>query len=114
MRRSKTALIPVPEGREKNVMNLDCVLMTKLSKKDKVVLVSFKKMELSVIEITESKETIVEKVKYGLGDIGKGRYTRRIREYEAKGFEVDGQTSNMDIILKDQRKKKGDENDKLL
>ena len=87
-------------------MNLDCILMTKLSKKDKVVLISFKKMELSVIEIVDGKETTVERVKYGLGDIGKGRYTRRIREYESKGFEIDGQTSNLEVILKKEVKQK--------
>lgn len=98
---------------EKVPMNLNCILMTKMSKKDKTVLITFKNMILTVVEITDGKEKVKERVKYLLGDIGRSKYTMRVREYAFKGYNIDGQTSNMDEMIKDMKKKVKTDDSKL-
>jgi hypothetical protein len=76
-------------------------LTTKLVKKDKIVLISFKKMELSIVESElNGKPKIKEHKVYILGDIGLFTYCTRVRQYEAKGYDIENETSNLEDILK--------------
>jgi hypothetical protein len=62
-------------------------------------------MELVVMENDGKTNKIVEKVKYVLADIGVWKYCRAVRQYIAKGYELEGSTSNQDEVWKDYRKK---------
>jgi hypothetical protein len=82
-------------------------LMTKLRKNEKSVLITFKEMELSVIEMDgDGKQNIKEKVKYKLGDIGIERFCRRVRQYQSKGYEIEGEVSNLSDVIKEWAKTK--------
>jgi len=78
------------------------VLTTKLTKKDKIVLITFKNLELSVVESQLlGRPKIKEHKKYEIcSEMGIFRYCRCIREYEAKGYEIENETSNLEDLLK--------------
>jgi hypothetical protein len=71
----------------------------------KTALVTFKDMELVIIENDGKTNKTVEKVKYVLSDIGVWKYCRAVRKYIAKGYILEGSVSNQDEIWKNYRKK---------
>lgn len=66
----------------------------------KTVLITFKKMELQVMENDGRTNKMVEKHIYKLGDIGVQKYRFAIKKYISKMYVLEGSTSNMDEIRK--------------
>lgn len=88
-------------------------LMTKMNNGKKNVLITYKEMTVSVTETdSEGNQKEIEKHKYSLGDVGLQKYSRRIREYMLKGFEVSGTVSNMDEVIKEYKKSGTDKDGK--
>jgi hypothetical protein len=71
----------------------------------KTALITFKDMELLIMENDGKTNKTVEKVKYVLSDIGIWKYCRAVRKYIAKGYILEGSVSNQDEVWKNYRKK---------
>jgi hypothetical protein len=66
----------------------------------KTVLITFKKMELQIMENDGKTNKMVEKHKYRLGDIGVLKYCSAVKRYISGRYVLEGSTSNMDEIRK--------------
>jgi superfamily I DNA and/or RNA helicase len=81
-------------------------LSTKLKNSSgKTIMISFKSMELLIMESDGMKNKTVEKHKYNLGDVGIWKYCSAVKRYVSKGYISQGSVSNMDEIWKSHRKK---------
>jgi hypothetical protein len=101
----KGKIAEIPKDREKNFTNLNADFKTKLTKKEKIVLITFKNMTLTVMESDGTNQKIKEKTEYRLGDIGISRYCSRIKEYICKGYEVVERTDNSEEMRKEMKKR---------
>lgn len=113
-RKSKKDIdVEIPKDRHKNPIHPELNLSTNLNKDKKRIVVSFKNMEVVVVEIKGDKTTTISKDKYILGDIGLQRYCSKIKEYIHQGYETVGTTSNFEEVLKKVKNKIGVEKDDL-
>ena len=88
-------------------------LTTKLKHSSgKTAIITFKSMELLIMENNGKTNKTVEKHKYVLGDVGLWKYCSAVKRYIAKGYESQGNISNIDEVWKLNRKKQREESNK--
>ena len=113
MERKPRKEVEIPKDRHKNPIHKELNLSTDLNKDKKHIMVSFKNMEVIVVEIKGDKTTTISKDKYILGDIALQRYCSKVREYIHEGYENVKTVSNMEEVLKKVKNKIGVEKDDL-
>jgi hypothetical protein len=90
-------------------------LTTKLKNPEgKTAMITFKNMELVIMENNGKENKTIQKTKYQLGDMGTWKYGYAVKKYISKGYVLEGSLSNIDEVWKNNRKKqKGVENEEL-
>lgn len=101
----KSKKLTITEDKALNSFHRQFKLITKLrNSEEKKVIITFEKMELSIMEGTKT----IERHKYMLGDIGIWKYTSAIKRYVRKGYKIEATISNREEIFKKARKDKNE------
>jgi hypothetical protein len=81
-------------------------LTTKLKNSaGKTVMITFKNMELIIMENNGKENKTVERTKYKLGDVGVWSYCSAIKRYLSKSYLIEGRLSNLDELWGKKRSK---------